>query len=329
VYWTPNSESIGFLSSDPAGSIQLRLSPADASADAALVRQGSPMYWTWVDDATLFVHAGGGTTAFLGEVGPTGDPAGTSGRINGAGDFRAPAVSAGGEFRAYAGRGADRAPAVIVEPRVANGSPRTEAKVLGPAAVVFDPTGDRLAFIARANADSPQTDLPVGPLKVIDAQSSAVRTLLPGSVIGFFWSPDGRSIAALRVPSSGSPGTAAAAVFHQRANGTRTAPDAATQLSPNVMPVATAGVDLELLFVDPAGGTIRSQRPIRLAEVFTNQVLPYFDQYALSHRVWSSDGRSIALPVVGTDESSEIHVYSADGSTDTKVASGVVAFWRP
>ena len=69
--------------------------------------------------------------------------------------------------------------------------------------------------------------------------------------------------------------------------------------------------------------------PIRLADVFTNQVLPYFDQYALSHRVWSSDGKSIALPVVGTDGSSEIHVYSADGSTDSKVASGVVAFWRP
>ena len=134
VYWTPNSQSIGFLSSDPAGSIQLRLSPADASAEARLVRQGSPMYWSWVDDATLFVHAGGGTTAFLGEVGPTGDPAGTSDPVNGAGDFRAPAVSAGAEFRAYAGRGADHTPAVILEPRVADGSARTEAKVLGPAA---------------------------------------------------------------------------------------------------------------------------------------------------------------------------------------------------
>ena len=216
VYWTPNSRSIGFLSSDPAGSIQLRLSPADGSAQAGLVRQGSPMYWAWVDDATLFVHAGGGTTAFLGEVGPTGDPAGTSDPINSAGDFRAPAVSAGGDFRAYAGRGADHAPAIIVEPRVPNGSPHTEAKVLGPAAVVFDPAGDRLAFIARSNADAPQTDLPVGPLKVIDAHSSAVRTLLPGSVIGFFWSPDGRSIAALRLPSSGTPGTAQAAVFHQQ-----------------------------------------------------------------------------------------------------------------
>jgi TolB protein len=287
------------------------------------------MYWSWVDDATLFVHAGGGTTAFLGEVGPTGDPAGTSDPINGSGDFRAPAVSAGGEFRAYVGRGADHNPAVIVEPRVADGNSRSEAKVLGPAALVFDPAGDALAFIARARADSPETNLPVGPLKVVDARSGAVRMLLPGSVIGFFWSPDGRSIAALRVGAGGTPATAQAAVFHRPNARTPSTATTVAQLSPNVAPIATAGLDLDLTFVDPADGTIRSERSIRLADVFTNQVLPYFDQYALSHRVWSADGKSIALPVVGTDGSSEIHVYSADGSTDTKVASGVVAFWRP
>ncbi len=118
VYWTPNSRSVGFLSSDPTGAIQLRLAPADASADAGLVRQGSPMYWVWVDDARLLVHAGGGARAFLGEVAPDGEAAsGTSDPVDGAGEFRAPAISSDGRFRAYAGRGSDRAAAVIVEPR--------------------------------------------------------------------------------------------------------------------------------------------------------------------------------------------------------------------
>ncbi len=290
------------------------------------------MYWAWVDDARLLVHAGGGTDAFLGEVAPDGEAAtGGVDAVDGTGAFRAPAVSADGLLRAYAGRGTDRAAAVIVEPRGAaagggaNGAARTEVKVLGPAAVEFDPAGDLLAFVARATTDAPTVELPVGPLKIVDPNSGKVRTLLPGSVVGFFWSPDGRSIAALRQ--------------HVRDAGDRERDDRSTERqaigaaglrSPaKPRPAASPGLDLQLTFVDPADGSIRSARSIRLADVFTSQVLPYFDQYALSHRVWSADGTAIALPVVAADGSSEIRLYQADGSADTRVAAGVSAFWRP
>ena len=322
VYWTPNSHSMGFLSSDPSGSIQLRLAPADASSESRLVRQGSPMYWSWVDDATLFVHAGGGTAAFLGEVGPTGDPAGTSDPVDGrATSGRRPSRPAESSGRMWVA-----APTIT---RRSSSSPASPTATLEARPRCSDrrrSSSIRPATPSRSSpvraADSPETDLPVGPLKVVDARSGAVRMLLPGSVIGFFWSPDGRSIAALRVGAGGTPATAQAAVFHRPNARTPSTATTVAQLSPNVAPIATAGLDLDLTFVDPADGTIRSERSIRLADVFTNQVLPYFDQYALSHRVWSADGKSIALPVVGTDGSSEIRVYSADGSTDTKVAVG-------
>ena len=181
--------------------------------------------------------------------------------------------------------------------------------------------------MARATADAPTVELPVGPLKIVDPNSGKVRTLLPGSVVGFFWSPDGRSIAALRLSSSGTPATADAATEAKATGAARTT--LAREASYRDAAAASPGLDLQLTFVDPADGSIRSQRSIRLADVFTSQVLPYFDQYALSHRVWSADGTAVALPVVAADGSSEIRLYQADGSADTRVAAGVSAFWRP
>jgi TolB protein len=333
LYWMPNGRSVAFLTSQPSGLIDLRVAPADASAEATVVRRGAPMYWAWIDEARMLVHAGGGSASFLGEVGPDGEPpTGAPDPIDGAGDFRAPAVSADGRFRAYVGRGTDRTAAVIVEPLdPAPGSDasagRTEAKVLGPAALDFDPGGDRLAFVARATAGS-SAPLPVGPLRLIDAVSGEVRTLLTGTVVGFFWSPDGRMIAALRVAASGTDGTAAAGAPGGIREASVRMTDAGRAGSVAVAPAAP-GIDLQLVFIDPSNSRIRSQRSVRVADVFANQVLPYFDQYALSHRVWSSDGASIALPVVAADGSSEIRVFPAAGTSDARIAAGVAAFWRP
>jgi hypothetical protein len=170
--------------------------------------------------------------------------------------------------------------------------------------------------------------LPVGPLRLIDAVSGEVRTLLTGTVVGFFWSPDGRMIAALRVATSGTDGTAAAGAPGGIREASVRMTDAGRAGSVAVAPAAP-GIDLQLVFIDPSNSRIRSQRSVRVADVFANQVLPYFDQYALSHRVWSSDGTSIALPVVAADGSSEIRVFPAAGTSDARIAAGVAAFWRP
>ena len=66
-----------------------------------------------------------------------------------------------------------------------------------------------------------------------------------------------------------------------------------------------------------------------LSPLFINQVLPYFDQYALSHRLWSPDGSSILLPVVGEDGTESLHVVPADGSPVRVLAPGSMGFWSP
>ena len=162
---------------------------------------------------------------------------------------------------------------------------------------------------------------PVGPLRLVDPASGAVRTLLDGSVVSFFWSPDGRTIAALRLAQPGDlPGTARADVVLAAAR--EPAP-------PTAGPVQAEGVPARLAFVDVASGAVRSERVVHLGADFVNQLLPYFDQYALSHRLWSPDGASILLPLVDADGTGRLYVVPADGSAPRPVADGVKGFWSP
>ena len=81
--------------------------------------------------------------------------------------------------------------------------------------------------------------------------------------------------------------------------------------------------------MDAATGAIPAQRAVQVGDLFAAQVLPYFDQYALSHRIWSPDSRSIALPVAAADGTTGIIVIPADGGDPTRVADGVAAAWSP
>jgi TolB protein len=89
------------------------------------------------------------------------------------------------------------------------------------------------------------------------------------------------------------------------------------------------GIPASLVFVDVASGAVRSERPVQLSELFVNQVLPYFDQYALSHRVWSPDGTSILLPLVAGDGTGSLAIIPADGSEPRILAPGSMGFWSP
>jgi TolB protein len=98
-------------------------------------------------------------------------------------------------------------------------------------------------------------------------------------------------------------------------------------------PVARAaageGSTLRLLIVSPDDGAIRLDRPVRLSDTFVSQLLPYFDQYALSHRLWSPDGSAIVLPLVGDDGRTRITVLQQDGGRPREIAEAEIAFWGP
>ena len=149
-----------------------------------------------------------------------------------------------------------------------------------------------------------------------------VRTLLDGSVVSFFWSPDGRTIAALRQAQPGDePVSADAGIVLAAARG--------SALLDSGDPAQAEGVPARLAFIDVATGAVRSERVVHLGADFVDQLLPYFDQYALSHRLWSPDGGSILLPLVDADGTGRLYVVPADGTAPRPLAAGVKGFWSP
>ena len=126
--------------------------------------------------------------------------------------------------------------------------------------------------------------------------------------MSFAWSPDGRTLAALRVvPIPG--GSTIASVSP--------AP------SPPPSPAATNQV--RLTFVDVVSGAIRSDPVVVPGATFIDNVLAYFDQYALSHRLWAPDSSSFLLPAVDQAGTTHVDVFYPDGGDPVQLIN--TGFW--
>ena len=210
--WTPDSRAVSFLGTDSSG-LALRIATADGSAPVdgsgpgAIIRMGEPFYFDWIDADHLLAHIGNGAEAFLGEIGLDGAAVGPA--IKAPGTFRSADMSGDGEFVGYVRAGADGKDAVVVAKR--DGSADHTLPVFGIAAVEFAPTDDTLATIGATEPLAEPFAVPVGPLRLIDARTGKVRTLLDGQVVSFAWSPDGTTIAAIRVVPVAATGSASIA----------------------------------------------------------------------------------------------------------------------
>jgi TolB protein len=316
LYWAPDGRRLAFLTTEPTG-LALRIAPVDASTPAAQIQSGSPLYWTWAAPDRLLVHSGvEGGDGFFGTIGLDGAALERSAATPGS--FRVPAVTADGRFRAFTSPGSPEQ--VVVEST--DGATRHATTVFGTTALDFGSAGDELAFIAPSAADQAQA-LPVGPLRLLDAASGAVRTLLAGSIVGFFWSPDGATLAALQLPQPGDDNVASdGGIVLARADDPPT-----SRMTPVGAAAALPGIPIRLVFVTAGSGVIRSQKTVQVSDAFVQQLLPYFDQYALSHHLWSPDGASIVLPLVNPDGVVHLSSIRADGSETRAVAVGISAFW--
>ena len=323
LYWSPDGRQVSFLTTEPAG-LALRVVPADGSGSAYVVRSGAPMYWDFVDPDRMLVHSGSsGPDEFFGEVGLDGSS--FDGTDRAAGTFRAPTVSSDGRYRAYFSSAQDAIGEVVRELR--DGAGTTRIRIFGAGAVTFSPVGADLAFLAPDQLTSSALPLPVGPLRILDADVAEARTLIGGNVIAYFWSPTGREIAVLQLLAPDNPVTEAR-LGGSVGRGHSVVLARATAPGPDVREAA-AGVALQLSVVSAATGAIRSERLVQVSGLFVNQVLPFFDQYALSHRFWSPDGASIVLPIVGEGDVTQLQVFPSDGSEPRIVATAEMGFWSP
>ena len=307
LYWTPDGERISFLTTEPVARA-LRVAPADASEEASVRRRGAPLYVDWIEADRALLHVGVGGDAFVGRVDTAGSEIGSA--LEGTGVFRAATLNHDGRYLAYATSEDGVTGEIVID-----GTTGAPFEIFGPAAMLFDPTGASLATIAADEPAAEPVPIPLGPLKLIDPASGAVRTLLDGSVVAFFWSPDGATIAALVVPDADAGPVA----------------DVAAAPPPRLLQLGAAsdGVSLRLVFVEVSSGAVRSERAVGLAEHFVGQLLPYFDQYALSHRLWSPDSAAILLPLVSSTGQDQLVVIPADGSGPQVIADGAKGFWRP
>ncbi len=306
LYWSPDSSQVGFLASHPEG-MGLHLVQADGSADSRLLTIGGPLYWQWTADSErLLIHSGfSGEGSRLEFIAAEGDGAGDA--IAEPGFFQAPGISADGRYLAYAEEITGGSSRLVIIDTQSDAS--EQQRHAGQVALAWSPTANHLAF---TNATEPGSNSFVGPLRLMDAATGDVRLLSDEPIAAFFWSPDGRYLAALSIARSGEGDINA-----------RVDKDAAGKFARQQnLPM------LRLLVYDVT--TDEGRLLFRFVPTFTfvTQFLPFFDQYALSHRLWSPDSSSLVLSMIENGRN-QIFVVNVVTGQKQFLAEGTMPFWSP
>ena len=300
LYWAPDGKAVGFLANTEGG-LGLRVVGTDG-AEARQLLTGSPVYWQWSgDSARLLVHSGvgsAGRVSFYRAAGGAGDP------LAEPGPFNAPGLSASGSYRAYAEFTGSVNRVVLAGNTPRNAELRREVPYEGVAALSWSPVAEQLAIMNPPRA-SPR---PYGPIRLLDADTGDLTPLVEAAAVAFFWSPDGTHIAYL-TPVRRREG--------QQADGAGRSSLVVNSAQPQTL--------LELSVVEVATGRSRLLTAFAPTPLFVGQFLPFFDQYALSHSVWSPDSDAVVLPML-SENGPQIVVVPLEGKPET-IAQGEMPFW--
>jgi TolB protein len=151
-------------------------------------------------------------------------------------------------------------------------------------------------LLAVASSSFPGDPL-IENLQLVDIASGKTRQLVKGNFAAYFWSPDGKHI-----------------LYARR--------------KPNSLLWTWSVVDVEDSKIHEIADFIPS-RPLLL-------VFQYFDQYALSHRLWSPDSKHFVFagsagselhPAVAAQNPSVYVVEAKDKASPQSVSDGHIAFW--
>jgi TolB protein len=308
LYWSPDGQTISFLGSHLRQGMSLNLIPAKAGGEREEILRGGPIYWQWTANGEqILLHAGqSGEDARLTFL----DAAGHLDEDNIAlpGQFQAPGISADGRFLAFAETATgDYSQLVVVD--TASGG-RQEIRHAGEIAMSWSPVGNRLAFING----SPDRESFWGPLQLFNADTGELDLLSTAMVIAYFWSPDGRYIATISAPNSSQD------IIAQQWGAWTSNGRSSKQLA------QVHNFLLDLSVIDTLTG--RGQKLLEFEPTFEflSQFLPFFDQYALSHRIWSPDSQYLILPF-SEDRQEKLYIIPKDGGAPIFFADGEIGFW--
>jgi TolB protein len=305
LYWTPDSQSISFLSNGVTESgLVLHLVPATGGV-SSILGVGQPFYWAWSPDSDrLIIHTGGAYAtnpdAQLAFLSLDNEHENSSlGLIPAA--FQAPDWSTDGERIVVASQGGDGQRELVLTGRD-GAQQQVLATFVGMAIFSISPNSRMLAFSLEAFvADNPgglMRDLFVMDLAPGAAGSQITQDL----ILGFFWSPDSSKIA-YYAPVLSTPGSSK-----------ETAP----------MPVE---LRIGLFTLDVGTWEINRLAIFSPTDPFL-EILPFYDQYQRSVTIWSPDSSQIVFTGIGADGEQGVYVVRADGSAEPqRIASGGLAFW--
>jgi TolB protein len=318
LYWSPNGEMVSFIANHEEG-FGLYLAPASGDGETRLLATGAPFYWDWsVNGEQVLVHSGasgeGSRIAFVDvAAGTVGDDLGS------AGFFQVPGISSDGRYLAWGE--VDEAGSRSLVVRDGETGEATELPHRGSIAMSWSPAEDssQLAFISPGDAGDQPSFSYYGPLRLFDASSGVTEVLAQQVVLAFFWAPSGEHIAYITLANSGE--------------GVQVAADQPARIAFRRRSRATAqheSLQLTLWVAEVSTGQSRQLITFRPTNIYFSQFLPFFDQYALSHQIWSPDGTALVLPIAGaTAREDAIYVVPVSGSSSFEIASGNIAFWRP
>jgi TolB protein len=305
LYWSPNGRILSFLANHPQG-IGLHVVNVDNEVADRLLMTGSPLYWDWTSDsAQLFIHSGlageGARLALLDVQNGLSGP-----NVTAPGLFQAPGISQSGRYWAYSELDENQNSWLAIADK--DSGEVNRQRHAGLAAFSWSPAADQLAIISSGQGDF---DF-VGPLRLIDAETGETSLLSRETVLAFFWSPDGRYIAAISRNEVEDEGSIAKLKDHRQVG----------KLNFQMHPTIT----LRLLLIDISTGENLQRINFQPTSLFVTQFLPFFDQYALSHRIWSPSSDAVVFPVSDNGESTVQIITVVSGAID-RIALGDMPFW--
>lgn len=300
LYWSPDGESVSFLTNSQAGT-DLLLHQVPVSGESGRVLDAaSPLYWSWAPDSSqILLHAGGNAAdarlsrlvlgeELIEEVLPYQPLL-----------FQSPQWSPDGRSLLFAGRTEEGEEGLLLLNE--NGEIRTllETAEDQPVGFSWSPDSKRIAYIRN---DSEELQGLVGSLNILTVDGSQeTLTSEDELVIAFFWSPNGEEIAYF------IPGRVALSEEE----------DAETVLA------------LSLNVMDASSGESRQVMTFRPSNAFVSAIIPFFDQYHRSATIWSPDSSNLIVSAMaGQQNIPQLFVVAASGTLNPRpIAAGILGFW--
>ncbi|CAN5661771.1 PD40 domain-containing protein [soil metagenome] len=320
--WSPNSQWLSFLTIHATSRLALYLTTRDGLSpvtnDSKPVIAGQPCFWQWQADSQGFlVHADlGRDNARLAFVKLQNGETTLHDLGIQPGDFQVPSLSADNQQWAYAERRVDFAESRLTVASQTRKQWLTDYQ--GTAALSWNPVTAQLVFI-HPSASAQHI---YGPLYLWDAASDTVQPLVEENVVAFFWSPDGQKLAYLTLAARAQRPLLKPPTFVTNGRFTGNWPFMNTESQPELR----ESLRLTLHVIDVQSGRAQTLAVFEPWALFVNQFLPFFDQYAVSHRLWSPNSDALVVPMV-KGHTAQIYVVPINGGPAQPVAEGFMATW--